>query len=368
MSVTIKRGKILVYRFYEIGSEVDLEVVTRLMQERQNTTRFRLDRPGKTSLVIATAPLTVHLGPTELSVRGRQLKAELDIRVWHFGGMSLSFHIPLPENCSWDELVATASWLERDQEIDLVARTKARDFQSEIKSAIPVTNDWATYEDYVVYYLQEVAGIEGGAGELFEKADVAALMMAETSEKLSEQVKKAVRDASYQYTRDDLAVIDWNSALVLEPSGSMDVPMVLEFANSQLLEMRYYDDLLDEKLDALYKSVAGKRPGILSNIYSNHAEEAGRIYLEIAEVVENVENSLKVVGDFYLATIFRVASQRFRFADWQKSINEKLGNLAEVSKLSHSRVAEARSHLLEIVIIILIAIEVVPFVLGLLKS
>ena len=365
--ISIKRGKILVYRFYEIGSEVDLEVVTRLMQQKQNTTRFRLDRPGKTSLVIATAPLTVHLGPTELNLQGQTVQAELDIRVWHFGGMSLSFHIPIPENCSWEELVKLSAWLERDQELDLVARTKARDFQAEIKSAIPIQNDWSTYEDYVIYFLQEVTGLENGAIDLFEKADVAALMMAETKEKLSDQVKKTVRDATYQYSRDDLAVIDWNSALVIEPSGSMDVPMVLEFANSQLLEMRYYDDVLDEKLDTLYKSVAGKKPGILSNIYSRHAEEAGQIYLEIAEVVENVENSLKVVGDFYLATIFRVASQRFRFSDWQKSINEKLSNLAEVSKLLHSRVSESRSHLMEMIIIVLIAIEVIPFVAGLLR-
>lgn len=366
-TVSIKRGKILVYRFFEIGSEVDLEVVTGLMQQKQNTTRFRLDRPGKTSLVIATAPLTVHLGTIDLSLQGQKIQAELDIRVWHFGGMSLSFHILIPENCSWNELVKIAAWLERDQELDLVARAKARDFQAEIKSAITIQNDWSTYEDYVIYFLQEMTGVENGAIDLFEKADVAALMMAETNERLSEQVKKAVRDTSYQYSRDDLAVIDWNSALVIEPSGSMDVPMVLEFANSQLLEMRYYDDLLDEKLDTLYKSVAGKKPGILSNIYSRHAEEAGQIYLEIAEVVENVENSLKVVGDFYLATIFRVASQRFRFSDWQKSINEKLSNLAEVSKLLHSRVAESRSHLLELTIIILIAIEVIPFVIGLLR-
>jgi uncharacterized Rmd1/YagE family protein len=73
------------------------------------------------------------------------------------------------------------------------------------------------------------------------------------------------------------------------------------------------------------------------------------------------------VGDFYLATIFRMASKRFRFDDWQKSINEKLSNLAEVSKLLHSEVNESRNHMLEIIIIILITIEVVPFLYGLLR-
>lgn len=360
-AVTIRRGKILVYRFYEIGSEVDLKKMSALVQEKQNTTKFRLDRPGKTGLVIANDPITVHLGPTEIIVENEKAMAELDFRVWDFGGMSVCFHIPLRSGMSWDELVKVAAWLERDTYIDVVARTKAKEFQMEIKDAIPVLNDWPTSEDYVVYLLQEIDGIGENAMELFDQADVGALLLAEPKERLSDQVKKTVRDFATQYSRSDLSVIDWNSALVVEPSGSMDLPMVLEFANSQLLEMRYYDDLLDEKLDALYKAVAGKKAGILSNFYSRHAEEAGQIYLEIAEVVENVENSLKVVGDFYLATVFRTASARFRFNDWQKSINEKLGNLAEVSKLLHSRVSESRGHWLEIIIILLIAVELIPF-------
>jgi len=363
----VLRGKILVYRFYEVGSEIDLNKVTLLMQQKQNTTRFRLDRPNKTSLVISDAPLIIHLGSTEMSLQGQKTQVELDISLWHFGGMSLCFHIPIVSGTPWSDLVQTASWLDRDDEIEMLARNKAREFQQEIKETIPVLNDWPTFEDYVVYFIQEVEGIQNSAMELFECADIPALLLAEPKEALSEQVKKSIGDYATQYSKDDLSVIDWNSALVVEPSGSMDLPMVLEFANSQLLEMRYYDDLLDEKLDILYRSVAGKKPGILSDIYSHHAQEAGQIYLEIAEVVENVQNSLKVVGDFYLATVFRTATTRFRFSDWQKSIDEKLSNLAEVSNLLHSRVSESRSHLLEIIIIVLITIEVVPFVIGLLR-
>src|SRR5690606_20491580 len=158
-------------------------------------------------------------------------------------------------------------------------------------------------------------------------------------------LKRSVLDNVHQYSRDDMVVVDWNSALVVEPSGSMDVPLVIEFALNQLLEMRYYDEILDQRLSTLYNEVVGKKKGLLSNKYSRLAEEAGQIYLEISEIVENVENSFKTVGDFYLATIFRASSQRFRFYDWQKSINEKLGNLAEVSKLLHSEVNESRNQM-----------------------
>ena len=223
-------------------------------------------------------------------------------------------------------------------------------------------NDWSLYEDYVTYFIQEFDGLNVPLSELNQQVDVAALILAETKENLSDGIKKNTLDNTYQYSKQDLVVVDWNSALVVEASGSMDVPLVIEFALNQLLEMRYYDDLLDEKLNNLYNNVVGGKKGIFSKQYAKFAEEAGQIYIEISEIVENVENSFKVVGDFYLAQIFRASSKRFRFDDWVRSINEKLGNLAEVSKLLHSEVNESRNQIMEITIIALIAVEVVPLI------
>jgi len=42
---------------------------------------------------------------------------------------------------------------------------------------------------------------------------------------------------------------------------------------NQLLEMRYYDDLLDERLNKLYNSVVGKKKGIFSKEYARFAEK-----------------------------------------------------------------------------------------------
>lgn len=361
----VKKGKILVYRVYDIGTEIDLEKVEALFEDKKLKERFKLDRKHNMSLIISKSPVSVHLGTFDLKLADKTVQAELIAKVWHFGTASLSFQIPIPENTSWPELIKISVWLEKDQEIDLLARTKVREFQEDIKHAIPVLTEWSMNEDYVTFYIQEFDGLEGRLSTLSEQVDIPALILAEPTDTLSEQMKKSILENRFQYSNDDLVVVDWNSALVVEPNGSMDVPLVIEFALNQLLEMRYYDDLLDQRLNTLYNEVVGKRKGILSNKYSQLAEDAGQIYLEISEIVENVENSFKAVGDFYLATIFRATSKRFRFDDWQRSINEKLGNLAEVSKLLHSEVSVQRSHMLEVVIIILIAIEVVPFLYNL---
>jgi hypothetical protein len=319
------------------------------------------------SLIISSSPLSVHLGSFEIRLLDKIVPAELIAKVWHFGTVSLCFQLPIAEGTSWLELLKTASWIENDEEIEIFARTKAKEFQNDIRSAIPVMTEWSINEDYVTYFIQELEGMKFPMATLAEKVDIPALILAETKDVLSDSIKKGILENTFQYSRDDLVVVDWNSALVVEPTGSLDVPLVIEFALNQLLEMRYYDDLLDQRLNTLYNEVVGRKKGLFSNKYSRLAEEASQIYLEISEIVENVENSFKTVGDFYLATIFRASSKRFRFDDWQRSINDKLGNLAEVSKLLHSEVNESRNQTMEMIIVILIAIEVVPFVFGILK-
>ena len=101
---------------------------------------------------------------------------------------------------------------------------------------------------------------------------------------------------------------------------------------------------------------------IFSSRYTDLALEAGQRYIEIAEIVESVENSLKVIGDLYHSTVFRTASNKFRFADWQGSIDNKLDNMAELCKPLLDNITSKRSHLLEVIIIALISIELIPFI------
>ncbi len=367
MEIKIKKGKILVYRVFDIGTEIDLDKVEALFEDKKLKERFKLDRKHNMSLIISSSPVSIQLGTFDVRMVDKLVPTELVAKVWHFGTVSLCFQIPIAENTSWTDLIKIASWIEADEEIEVLARAKAKEFQNDIKHAIPVPTEWNMNEDYVTYFIQEFDGYSGPISALPEKIDIPALILAESKEVLSDSIKKNILENVYQYSKDDLVVVDWNSAFVYEPSGSMDVPLVVEFAVNQLLEMRYYDDLLDQRLNTLYNAVVGGKKGLFSNKYSKLAEEAGQIYLEISEIVENVENSFKTVGDFYLATIFRASSKRMRFDDWQKSINEKLGNMAEVSKLLHSEVNESRNQTMEMIIVLLIAIEVVPFVYGLIK-
>ena len=65
---------------------------------------------------------------------------------------------------------------------------------------------------------------------------------------LSSRMKEDLLQYRYSYFEDDLVILNWDNALMIEPSGSMEIADILEFANAQLLELRYYDDVVDKEL------------------------------------------------------------------------------------------------------------------------
>lgn len=206
-------------------------------------------------------------------------------------------------------------------------------------------------------------GIEHAA-ELHDRVDIAALMLGEATHPLAQKTRAAIAAHSYQYWAHDLTVLDWNSALVVEPSGVLDVPDVVEFALTHLIELRYYDDLLDDKLGDLYEAISRSERTLFRANYARLSREASALFMDITEFIERVENSLKVIGDFYLATIFRAAVGRLRLHEWEENVTRKLQLLARVSELLSAQATAHRGHLLEWIVILLIAFEIVWALAG----
>jgi hypothetical protein len=351
-------GRILIYRVFDVGDDVNLESAQRLFENTNTAQRFRLNRSSK-AMIINNAPLSLNVETSKYEALGFPLDLEITAKIWHFGALSLTLAFEIPRGIPWNQLIALGNHLENDMVLHNLARGKAEQILHTIDPGRIARMSWETYEDYICYFFRRLDGCEENAMNIFDRYDVFRLILSENNERLSEQTKRTITESTFQYSNDDLAVIDWNSALIIEPSGSTDIVDVLEFALCQLLEMRYYDDLLDDKLAHLYKALEKKKGfNIFQGRYNQLSTEAAKIYLDISDTVESVENSLKVVGDFYLAKIFRAASQRLRFKDWRDSVDQKLGNLAQISRLFVSEGNENKNLVLEVIVIALIAIEV----------
>jgi hypothetical protein len=366
MPVKILKGSILVHRVFDVGGEIALGKAEKLLSEYSKSLRLKLETDTRKAIIIKDAPLKIELGKRQLVLNGADFAAEMFARVWDYGVISITLELPIPDGTTWDDLVRLAGCIESSDDIEKTAASAKDELKKKILTAIRHPTEWNISEDYVTYFVEKLDGVRNPR-ELLEKADVAALILAETREPLSESSKDLITENVLQYADSDLAVIDWNSALLIEPDGQRDVADVIEFSLTHLLELRYYDDMLNLKLDELYDTIEQKKEGIVNifnNFYADIAEESSSKYIEFSEFLGRIENSLKTVGDPYLATVFRSSAEQFRFEDWRKSISRKMKTLADITQILQGEVNTKRSHWLEIVIIVLIAVELVPLLAG----
>ncbi|OGR72873.1 MAG: hypothetical protein A2089_05900 [Elusimicrobia bacterium GWD2_63_28] len=369
MGTAIEKGTILVHRVFDIAGEVILARAEELFSGDAKGPRLKLATDTRKAIIIKEAPLQVDLGEETLDLLDAKYPVRLFARIWNYGVISITLEIAIPAGMDWDRLVKIAAALEKSEQLDLIAVARKDAMKKRLLPALVNPAEWEINEDYITYIIEKAEGLQNPR-EFIRKVDVAALILAEDKERLGEESRNFIIDSATQYSSFDLAIIDWNSALLIEPDGERDAADVIEFSLTHLLEFRYYDDMLGRKLDELYDTMETKQESVVHifrNFYSDIAEDASRKYMEFSEFLGRVENSLKTVGDPYLAVVFRASALEFHFDDWRKSISRKMETLAQISQILHGEVNTRRSHWLEIIIIVLIAFEMIPMLVDLWK-
>ena len=358
--VSVTRGSTIVFRVFDVAEEFDLQRIESELLASGGSSRLRMVRSTRHALVVRDAPITLALGEARIRLGSATLVAELAARVWSYGVVSLQFHLPTARGTPWNDLIARAALIETDNDIATVAAARVRELAQSLRAAATLPHDPTGDEDYVVHFIESLEGV-AEIGSLAGRVDIPALILGEPSITLARDIAQPILDGALSYSNTDLAVIDWNSALVVDPSGGRDVVDMIEFAVTHLLEFRYFDTLLDERLGALYDDIEKERrfASVRRRNYGRLSHEASTLYLEFSEHVERIDNSLKFVGDFFLATVFRRATARFQLKEWEESVLRKVNALARLSELLASEVNVRRSHMLELIIIGLILFEIV---------
>jgi hypothetical protein len=366
-STLLVAGSLVSYRLYDVGYALDLERAGRLL-EGLATGRTRPTRSEAKALVIAQPPLILALGPTSLPGDGSRSAAELSACCFDFGVISLRLRVPVLEGTPWKDLVGMARMLER---IDLtgVFGPALASLTSQLQPAITKPGVAPVVEEYTICRLTALQRVEGGAtapGAL-DDAALAELLLGE-SRALTEDARRHLLSRRFSYTDQDLTVLSWDAALVVEPvQPDQDVEFLLEFANAQLLELRVYDAYLDAELPLLYDRASLARRGptaLLVRRFEHVLAGLHTLVADTTEVVERVENGLKVTNDVYLARIYQAALALFREDAWRLSLARKLQIFRDTYAMLNDEAQTARGNVLEVIIILLIVTEVI---LGLVR-
>lgn len=361
---TIERGRCSVFFAFDVGRAIDLDVAEQVLtvattrellrHRRRNPSWFQY-RPPPLRVTMSCAPIRgVHFatGPT------------IECVLYDFGAVSLEFSWPIDGPI--EALVALSAELEDNLRLEQEARAQVRELVGVVRTAIHHERVDDLVESYVVLTIHALAGGSSARALLTDRrAFLAQVLRAEQSPLSDQEIENALA-CVVSYGPRDLAVIDWNGAIVFDAEPD-DTVSLLEFANVQLLEMRFLDNTLDDSLDRAHAllSRGGRRRTLLLGRDLADMRRVARLQADAAILFESVTNSLKLVGDAFLARFFQAVSERLHLADWQRSITRKLNVLESIYDKLADRQSSLRMELLEWIIIVLIAVSIVlPFVVG----
>jgi hypothetical protein len=355
----VEQGVLYAYRMFDVADEIDLQRAVEL--NKQAAVRLKLSREGSQYLEMANPPVAFLLGDRPLGLKQGAFSAQLVGRLFDHGALSILLRIPIPPATRLDQLVALADDVYDNPAIDQLARAEADGLCGSIAGALQTPHCWEGSESYTVIFVERFRTTPT-ADEILASESLPRLLLGEAQQKpISQSECSDVIKHAYSYFTDDLVVVDWNSAFVYEPSASHDIPDILEIANAQLLELRYYDEVLDRELVRIYDDMERKRGRFLSlfrSDYANLQRNVMVLMLEVAEFTERVENSLKIIGDFYLARVYRAAVRRLNIPSWQESVDRKEALVAQIYDLLKGEVEHGRTMLLETLVVLLILAEI----------
>jgi hypothetical protein len=359
----IADGSVHVYRLFDVADAVDLAAAEAAVGAPRSRLRLEGAQSGS-ALEFPRPPLHLKLGEREIPLRSGPRRAEASAHVYDYGVVSVLYLLPIAPGTTLAELVPLAEelFVEPTPALDQAARRDAEDLARALGAALERPHAWEGAESYQVFFVRRFEGGPVRAQELLDREPIPELLLGETSPvPLSADERQEILGYRFSYLEDDLAVLHWNSALVVEPSGVSDIPDLLEFATAHLLELRYYDALLDRELHRIYDEIeAGGSP--IANIFTRRYRRLQRgtaaLLLELSEMIERLENAVKIVGDFYLARLYQAAVRRFRLPAWQETVLRKQKLVADVNDLTGDAADTSRGELLEAAIIALIVFEI----------
>lgn len=357
-------GGVIACRLFDLADAIDLTKAEALWAQhaRPASTRGRLVSTPPKAVAFGVPPLEVPMAPVSVRLDNVELQAQASARLYDFGVARLALQVATSD-LSWRDFTRCAIALDRsigpatDRTVwnALLAQLRALFAEAFVRPSERLLE-----EDYLIGVVRAFDQ-PLDAEALLTAIDLVPLLSGE-QRPLAESARRDILRQRFSYYADDLVVLTWDRAFVYEPRGDSDVIDVLEVANAQLLEMRYYDQLLDAELQRMYDAVEAMRHAsrlFASRRFANLARRLYTLVAEVSELREKVDNALQVTEDVYLARVYAAALDQFRVPEVSASVDRKLAIIRDTYAALYDEASAGRAALMESAIVALIVVEVV---------
>lgn len=363
-TVTVRTGELAAWRIFDIAYAIDLAVAAGLWQQQAGAPgrRMQLQRTPAKAMAFGVPPLELELDAAQIELDGDAWPLRGTARLYDFGVVALSLRVPL-RDLPWTRYVRLFAALE--QALGAAAdagpwRQRLDVLRDILAPALERPATKALEEDFL---LATVRTLEPplDAEALCAELDLAALLCADPLP-LAPSTRTELLQRRFSYYADDLVVLNWDRAFIHDPRGDEDVADVIEVANVQLLELRYYQALLDDELPHMYRRVHQARgtSGLLaSHRFANLARRLHALAAEVGELTARLDNVLQVTEDVYLARVYAAALDLLRVRSLGAGLERRLAGIRDTYAALYDEASSRRAELLEVAIVLLIVVEVV---------
>jgi hypothetical protein len=287
-----------------------------------------------------------------------EAQAKVRVKYYDYGVLSVLFEFPFAGE--WPDLISlSCRWISGT---DLPSRAEeiAKEKLARARPALEKPyNKWLS-EDYFIFFLREIAGNPTAAHLLSSCGQQIAQVVRGENAVLSDDERREVVQSGMSYYPNDLAVLGWNAAFVYDSAaGSESTMQLLEYANTQLLEFRHYDDVLTRELARVYDSLE-KRGALIGRWrLPREASRLQTLLLEVTELTERVDNSIKFLSDMFSARLYRLAATKIGVPDYKSLVQQKLQTSEDLYRFLIDEFHQSRTFWLEFLVVLILLIELV---------
>lgn len=357
------RGSVLVLIQYDICEEIRLDVIRQLLQARHAQATFKSSQaPGYVRY--QRPPAVDRLEPLVLD-SGERLAGE--IKYYDYGVVSLVFELPFAGD--WDKLVElSARWTSDNTFEKLASRVVKQRLERAAPALIkPYKEENWLQEDYFIFHVREIDG-SPTAEELLttQRSHISQVVRGEINT-LSDGERAEILQSRISYYPTDLAVIGWNAAFIYDTqAGAETAVQLLEYANSQLLEFRHYDEFLTRELENVYDflEVGGSTNWWSRWRTARAASKLHTVLLDVSELTERADNAIKFLSDMFSARLYKLCAQKVGVPDYKDLVQEKLHTAEDLYRFMIDQFNQSRAFVLELMVVVILIIELIYFFKG----
>ena len=257
--------------------------------------------------------------------------------------------------------------LYESDELGGLAEKHFRTVVDRLRPALSAIREDFLSEDYLVFVVHELERPRSADEVMTKHGEAIAAMLRGERQALSRQEIDTVLKHRISYLADDLVIATWNAAFVYDTNAGATATLeIIEFANSQLLQFRYYDQLLDQQLGTIYGALQHPRwyDQWIGKRYTRAARLVHALFIDVNELTDRTENALKFIGDLYAVRLFSIVADRLGLGTWKANVQGKLKTLDDIYGFTVDQSSISRGHFLELVVVLILVLELVLLLLG----